>query len=420
MQKNKVAAIVAEYNPFHAGHAWMVNQLRGQGYETIVCVMSGAFVQRAEPAFLPTHVRAAAALAGGVDLVLRLPVPYAVASAEAFAAGGAGLLSALGCADVLAFGSEAGEAEPLCEIADMLYGEAFKGALQVQLTKGTSFAAARAVAAEQAMAGAGEILRTPNNILGVEYCKALRHTLPEALDKLAKAKAERQNESNSDVTLPRPLALRRTGAAHDGEPQGGVASASWLRGQAAAGDVATWQGWVPQECMPFYQRAESAGACVDKARYEVAMLSRLRAARAEAFAKQGATEGLDVRMATAAHKATTLEELFMLAKSKRFAHSRVRRLALAAALGLPAGLPVVPPFAHVLAANKKGFALLRTAKQTSLVPVSASLAKLGKTGSTAAVVARAEAAAEDLFALCQQVPRSGGAAYTTPAAFDVE
>jgi predicted nucleotidyltransferase len=398
----------------------MVRQLRARGYETIVCAMSGPFVQRAEPAFLPTHVRAAAALAGGADLVLRLPVPYAVASAEAFAAGGAGLLSALGCADVLAFGSEVEETELLCGIADMLYGKEFKEALQAQLAQGVSFAAARAAAAEQVMSGASRVLRTPNNILGVEYCKALRHTLPKTLGKLAEAKEAKPNERKGDAALPRPLALRRMGANHDGEPRGGVASAHWLRGQAAADRVAAWQSWVPQECMPIYKKAESAGVCINKARYEVAMLSRLRAAQPEAFAKQGATEGLDVRLAAAAHKALALEELYMLAKSKRFAHSRVRRLALATALELPAGLPAVPPFAHVLAANKKGFALLRTAKQTALIPISASLAKLSKTGITAAAVARAEAAAEDLFALCQQVPRSGGTAYTTPAVFEAE
>lgn len=413
MEKFRVAAIVAEYNPFHWGHAWMIEQLRKEGYGAVVCCMSGAFVQRAEPAWLPTHVRAAAALAGGADLVLRLPVPYATAGAEAFAAAGAGMLAALGCADVLAFGSEGAETEQLCEVADMLYSEAFREALRGQLAGGKTFAVARAAAAEEVLPGAGGVLRTPNNILGVEYCKALRHRLPGALETLA----EREGV---EVRLPQPLALARRGARHDGAPSEGVASASWLREQARKNGAAALTEWVPPACLPLYQKACDADEEIEQARYEVALLSRLRQACPEDYARYGAGEGLDMRLAAAAHKATSLEELYGLAKSKRFAHSRIRRLALAAALRLPTGLPPVPPFAQVLAANAKGLALLRQAKRTALLPVSTSLAKLGKTGPEAAVVAHAEAQAEDLYALCQRAPQGGGGAYTRPAYFETK
>jgi len=141
-----VAGIVAEYNPFHKGHAWMIDMLREGGVETIVCVMSGSFVQRAGPAVMPTHVRAKAAIAGGADLVLRLPVPWAVASAEGFAQGAAGLLAALGCVDILAFGAEDDNIEQLIGVAELLLIEDFNSLVRVYLSNGQSYPAARAAA----------------------------------------------------------------------------------------------------------------------------------------------------------------------------------------------------------------------------------------------------------------------------------
>lgn len=421
-----VGGIVAEYNPFHSGHAWMVQQLRAGGVHTVVCVLGGPFMQRAEPALLPTHLRARAALAGGVDLVLRLPAPWAMASAEGFARGGVGLLAALGCVDLLAFGAECPQIERLEELARALTAEEFGAALRFELSKGVSFAAARAAAAQRFVPGAAEVLAEPNNILAVEYIKALLDAVPEALrgkmdEDLRWRVVSGLYGNSADMEklfmLPVPLALPRVGAAHDGVPQGRYASAGWLRGAANSGGVAAWAGWVPPECLPLYEEAEAAGNLLDHKRYEVALLSRLKSMHpADIAGHPGAGEGLENRLAAAAKQATTLEGLFDAAKSKRFAHSRVRRLALGACLGLPKSVSVIPPFAQVLAANGRGLALLRRVKEYALVPVSTSLARLAEGGDEAARVVRIEAVAEDLHAMWQKTPRPGGEAFTRPAA----
>ncbi|MDL2294114.1 nucleotidyltransferase family protein [Ruminococcaceae bacterium OttesenSCG-928-D13] len=424
------AGIVTEYNPFHSGHEWMIRQLRAGGIHTVVCVMSGPFVQRAEAGILPTHLRARAALAGGADLVLRLPVSWAVASAETFARGAVGLLSALGCVDVLAFGAECEDTNRLEALAGMLLAPEFVPVLKSELAKGVSFAAARAAAAERLMPGAAELLDTPNNILAVEYIKALLGVVPDVLrSKMDESVRFRVvnglygNSSEMDrlFPLPVPLALPRVGTRHDGPPAEGFASASWLRRVAGRDGVEAWAPYVPEACMKLYRQAEAQGAVLDYGRYEVALLSRLKAMRAQDFARHtGAGEGLENRLADAVQKATGLEQMYDLAKTKRFAHSRVRRLALSAALGLPQMPGVIPPFAQVLGASGKGLALLKRIKQNGMVPVSTSLAKLAKTGGEAEGVVRIEARAEDLHAMWLKSPQPGGGAYTHPAAMLVK
>jgi predicted nucleotidyltransferase len=421
---------VAEYNPFHNGHAWMVDTLRARGAVGIVCVMSGPFVQRAEAAFLPFDVRAKAALACGVDLILRLPVGWAVASAEGFARGAAGLLSALGCVDVLAFGAECPETGRLEQAAQVLLSGEFPPLLKRELARGISFAAARAAAAEELMPGAAAVLAAPNNILGVEYIKALRSEIPKALrgetgtDTHRRAEEKplgRTAEANGPFKLPSPLALPRVGARHGGEPAGPYASAGWLRGRYSAGGLPGWEAWVPPAAMALYAAAAAEGAVLDAGRYEVALMSRLRAMRTTDLARfPGAGEGLETRLAGAVLRCTTPEAACAAAKTKRFAHSRVRRLALAAALGLPRTLPAIPPFVQVLAAGGRGVALLRRIKQNTLVPVSTSLARLEGNGGEASRVAALEALCEDWYALCLKTPRPGGGAYTRPAAMPRE
>ena len=164
--------IIAEYDPFHSGHALQLRMLRQRGASTIAVCMSTGVVQRGGVPILPEAVRVRAALAAGADLVVALPAPYANASAEQFAAAGVHLLAALGC-DTLAFGAETPEPAPLQAAAAALCSAAFPAALRSQLESGLPFAAARAAAAETLYPGAADLLQTPNNILGIEYCKAI-------------------------------------------------------------------------------------------------------------------------------------------------------------------------------------------------------------------------------------------------------
>ena len=402
----RIAGIVTEYNPFHDGHRFMIGALRDAGFDAVVCVMSGPFVQRGEAALFPSYLRAEAAVLGGADLVLRLPAVWAAASAERFGRAGVSMLSALGCVDAVCFGAETPDVELLSGAADVLEGAAFDEELKKELASGVSFASARAAAAGRVLPGAAELLAAPNNILGVEYCKALAK-MPAALADLA-ARA-----GKPAPPAPSAFAIGRQGAAHDGPPTGGPPSAGWLRRRVAADGVAALCGHTPPACCQLYKTAAKRGDMLDAMRYEVAMLSRLRARRQADFDRYpDAAGGLGARMAIAVKSAVTLEELYGAAKTKRFAHARIRRLAVAAALEFPENPREAPPFLHVLAANETGKKVLARAKETALLPVGVSLAKLEKTSGGAQTVANAEAMAEDLHALCLKTPRQGGLVYT--------
>lgn len=177
----KVAAIIAEYNPFHRGHQYQIQETRRQtGADYILAVMSGDFVQRGAPALCNKYLRTRMALMGGADVVIELPSLYALSSAEYFAGGGITLLNQLGVIDIISFGSEAGDLDPLMECAHSLLepGADYDAAIKNCLLEGYSYPAARAKALSKAdlRLHDHELLASPNNILGIEYCKALLAT----------------------------------------------------------------------------------------------------------------------------------------------------------------------------------------------------------------------------------------------------
>ena len=178
----KVAGIIAEYNPFHHGHAHQIRLLKEAGFDYVVVVMSGDFVQRGAPAFIDKFTRTRMALTGGADLVLELPSLFAVSSAEYFAGTGVRILGALGCMDTLCFGYERVEeiddadVKPLLlSMAEYLNQEpaAYQAALAGLLREGKSYPAARAAALQDAFPKAAPFLSKPNNILALEYTRAI-------------------------------------------------------------------------------------------------------------------------------------------------------------------------------------------------------------------------------------------------------
>ncbi len=177
----KTAAIIAEYNPFHKGHAYHIEETRRiTGADYILVVMSGNYVQRGTPAIFNKYLRTRMALAGGADAVLELPLPYACSSAEFFAGGGVTLLNQLNVIDYLSFGSECGEIDLLLSVAQCLVHESYsyQTLLQSYLKQGLSFPAAREKALTQTVPSIhqtvlNEVFSSPNNILGLEYCKSL-------------------------------------------------------------------------------------------------------------------------------------------------------------------------------------------------------------------------------------------------------
>ena len=164
-----VTGIICEYNPFHLGHRKQIALLREAGHH-VVCLMSGNFVQRGYPAIFDKSIRARAAVLSGADLVLELPAEYALSSAEGFAAGGVEILS--GFCDHLCFGTETGSVQTLTETAAALLSPAFSEALRRCLDTGISFPAARQAALTE-MGCDASLLRNPNDILAVEYTKAI-------------------------------------------------------------------------------------------------------------------------------------------------------------------------------------------------------------------------------------------------------
>lgn len=391
----QITGIVAEYNPFHNGHRWQVQEARRAGATHLVAVISGNFLQRGGPALLDKRVRAAAALAGGVDLVLELPLPYACATAQRFAWGGVAVLDALGCVDALSFGSEAGDLAPLTRLAALLDAPELEEALAPQLATGATFAAAR----QQAVARlAGEetagLLASPNNILGVEYLRQLRRL-------------------GSAIT---PQTVARRGADyHQATPgQEGMASATYLRGLAHREDWSAMAPYMPGESHTLLRQAAREGQLAHPQRMELPLLGKLRTMTLEEFQRlPDLSEGLEHRLYRAARQGGSLQEVLTLAKTKRYSLARLRRLLLAAWLGLEEGMNTPPPAAiRVLGMNTRGAQVLARAKETATLPLSHSPARLARTGPRAAQLAELEARSVDLFQLLTDRPKPCGWDYT--------
>lgn len=371
----KIVGIICEYNPFHLGHEWMFKRLREEGADAIVCVMSGNFVQRGEFAIVNKQSRAEMALRGGADLVLELPTPWASATAETFARGGVQMLTMAGCTHI-AFGCECGDVTALQQVADLLTENDFIEAVKKQLTGGVSYAVARKRAVEERLGAVADLLDEPNNILAIEYLKAIRR----------------------ERSPMQPIAVKRIGAKHDGAAQDGIASASQVRQWLREGDVEQATQYLPTYAADILRREMSAGRMADMTLCERSILSKLRQMKEEDFLLyDGGNEGLYHRFYQAVQSAPTLEEVLQTAKTKRYAYARLRRMALAAYLEIPA-LAERPPYLRLLAADDTGRKLLRQLQKAE-VPILTKPADVEKLGAAAADLFRAECRMTDLYTL---------------------
>lgn len=395
----KIAGIVAEYNPFHNGHAYHIDRTRAEngGCEAthVVAVMSGHFVQRGEPALLPKADRVKMALAGGVDLVLELPLPWAMASAEAFAIGAVSILHTLGCVDVLSFGSECGDIALLSRVVDAMESDRFSALLRYHLEGGIAFPDARQRAvAEIDGDKTAALLSRPNNTLGIEYLKALRRL-------------------SSPI---QPFTVPRMGADHDDmAPLGDVASASFLRAVAQAGKLLNAAPYMPRAVYRLLGEAAEAGRCpADTRRLERGILARLRTLSPDEYKRfPGLSEGLENRVAEAVKTAATWEELEQAIKTRRYPLTRIRRMLWAAYLGIPKEMEqTAPPYIRVLGYTERGRDILAAARQSSAVLLNRASEADSLTGKARQVWAL-ECRAADLYALTLPRPFPAGAEYTT-------
>jgi len=333
----KVAGIVAEYNPFHRGHAYHIAETRRLlGADcAVVCVMSGDFVQRGDVAVFDKFARAEMAVHGGADLVFELPLRWSLSSAEGFAHGAVRLLESTGVVTHLSFGSECGDVNRLLAAAAAQRTPAFLEAFNAALSAGVSYPRAQELAARSAAPELADLLTQPNDTLALLYLDALW-----ALD--------------SRIT---PLAIPRVGAGHDAPGESDYPSASRLRERLRAGESVS--EWVPH--LP-----EAEPVFLDD--LEIAILSRLRMLPKGAFAAlPDCSEGLENVLYKAVHSEATLDQILAAAKSKRYPMSRLRRMLLCAALGVRRDAQA--PYLRVLAANEQGRALLHDMRETATLPV---------------------------------------------------
>ena len=340
----KFAGIIAEYDPFHNGHAWQLAQAKALGAQHVAVAMSCGLTQRGALPLLPEAVRVQAALQCGADLIFALPAPCACAGAEAFARAGVRILAAAGC-DALVFGAETPDAALLMEAARVLNSEAYRTELKRQLAAGArSFAAARQAAVEALCPGTAlaALLDKPNNNLAVEYCKAILE----------------QEAPMTPVPLPRVGAGHGQALAESGHAQ--FASASALRALWAEQGADALTPYVPEKALELYKKAEIDGMYTDYAaagRCELALL-RAACARPEPFAAmRGVSEGLDHRLENAVRSCTGLPQLLDALTTVRYPRARMRRLAMDAALGYTADtVPALPPYLHLLGARREALA----------------------------------------------------------------
>lgn len=381
----ELAAVVAEYNPFHNGHAYQLSEIRRNGGTHVAVVMSGNVVQRGEVACFSKAVRARAALLGGADLVLELPASFACASAERFAGGAIRTFAGLGLPGTLWFGSECGDTEALCRCAEALNETDGSETLKTYLERGLSFPDARSRAvAELAGEETAALLKNPNDTLGIEYIRAIsRYQAPFA-----------------------PKTIRRVGAEHDSLRSGeNFASATLLRQLCREGQLSKLREWVPETVFSLYRKDwEEHRGGTDTKNLEAAVLYHLKALSPEKLRGLPDVEpGLEHRLWNAVLKASSLEELFFSVRSRRYPLSRVRRAVMHAMLGIDRELAgKAPSYLRVLAFNERGQEILKAARKTAALPLFHSFAKIEKEYPE---FARRERLASDLFSLALPVPR---------------
>lgn len=336
-----ITGIICEYNPLHLGHSKQIRIIKNclAPDDGIVCLMSGNYVQRGTPAIFDKMLRAEAAVRCGADLVVELPVTVSLSSAEGFAAGGVNILSSF--CDKLCFGAETADTDKLLSTAQALLAPALSDALHMHLSKGLSFPAARQAALET-MGIDGSILSTPNNILAVEYCKAIivqkasLHILP--IQRMGSYHDTTANMENPSATAVRKCIIKE----------------------------GLWRQLIPQPALPCFENAKIHTLLAG----ERAILGRLRFMNEDDFSVLPyGSEGLWRKLMYAARSKPSIEDIATAVKSKRYTRSRIDRMIMCAFLGITEQmLQTPPPYIRVLAFNEKGRGILKQARLSNNLP----------------------------------------------------
>ena len=325
------AGVICEFNPFHNGHKFLLEKIKEQYADEIVCIMSGSFVQRGDIAITDKYERTLAALENGADMVVELPTVYAVASAQIFAENGVRLAAELGC-ELLCFGAE-NSIEELKEIADATQSPEVQARIADHMKQGAYYPQAVSDALGDAFA---DIINKPNNILAIEYIKACR---------------------KYGVT---PIAVTRRGTAHDAaEPSGDIASASYIRSLILSGKP--YAAYTP---MKIEHPAFLSGI-------EPILLFQLKTIDKDELAiLADVSEGLENRIYDVALNYNSIEEISEQIKTKRYTMARIRRILIAVLLGITREMQATPvPYIRVLGVKKNRQALICSKELPLIVDV---------------------------------------------------
>ena len=337
----KITGVVSEFNPFHRGHEYLLNELRQRGAEIIICVMSGNFVQRGEAAIADKYSRAAMAVRCGADVVVELPYPYSSASAEPFATAGVSVLARLGVTH-LGFGSECADIDRLTRGAGVLMSSEFISEYR-RLCRGGQGSAAAYAAAFEAIGGEG--LCGSNDILALEYIKA----------------AYRGGHSLSFDAVP------RAGGLHDSSEATGIyLSAKSIRAKIFSSGVESVSEWMPPAAYAELKKSVDEGlapASLEKIGTGILAMLRLDdMAHGREIAECGG--GLAQRLRRAAMSAGSLEELYRLASAKNYTDARIRRGMLFYLTGVRReDITREPAYTLLLAASKRGIDYLSSIRR---------------------------------------------------------
>ncbi len=383
----KTAAVVAEYNPFHKGHEYQLEMTRKAGATHIVAVMSGNFVQRGEAAVYDKFLRAKAAVNCGADLVVELPLPWAMSGAQSFARGAVSVAKSLGCVNMLSFGCESGDLQKIMQLARAVYSAEYEKIISEYLKTEANFASARQMAAAQLLGeGTASLLESPNNILAVEYIAA----------------AENMNCGFEFNAVAR-MGDGYNSCVHSGS---GFASATAIRKQIKQNSLDL--SLVPSKVVELYT-ADYA----DETRLETALLYALRRMSVNEIAQApDISEGIENRIYSAIQKACSYNELFEFIKTKRYPDARIRRIILSLFLGIKKEHSVgLPPYIRVLACGEKGRELLKAAKP--LLPLAARASQINELTDSAMQIFELECKADDTHALCFSKPHECGKYFKT-------
>lgn len=374
----KVSGIVCEYNPFHNGHAYHIEKTRKNGATHIVCIMSGNFVQRGDIAVLDKFIRAELAVKSGADLVIELPVAYCLSPAENFAKGAIYLLDGLGIVDELSFGSESGDIDSLVYAMNKADSISQSDSVKELIKRGFTYPRAVTEILRGTDIQSAEIISEPNNILAVEYLRALKYF-------------------SSDI---KPFTVKREGACHDStETSQEFASASYIREHIESASKFVPEIWADalKSDIALLQRLERA------------ILYKIRTSSDEEIDSINDSNGLVQRIY--GNSAKSLDELFESVKSRNFTMSRIKRVILSLLIGIPE-INCLPPYARVLAFNENGRELLSLIKKSRKIPVGTSLAKLGRLNLDAHCFAELESRATDIYNLARENIYPSGQDYT--------